>query len=172
MQFGKLPWKNKNGPGRRWWTRCSRGVVTESGWTCVWCIKQKIMIRPSSIYWVTITILSFLTSWASTVRAVEEISSKRFPNCNAHSSCASLQNPSRNRSNWALFPFFQRRNPELPSYLEEVVLGKGKSAWRRLFEELGDYFNKRFRQLEGKGQIFQGVWRKDKKRDGERNLPA
>jgi CheY-like chemotaxis protein len=30
------------------------------------------------------------------------------------------------------------------SFLEDVVLGKGKSAWMKLFEKLGDYFNKRF----------------------------
>lgn len=30
------------------------------------------------------------------------------------------------------------------SFLEDVVLGKGKSAWKKLFEKLEDFFNKRF----------------------------
>jgi DNA-binding response OmpR family regulator len=38
----------------------------------------------------------------------------------------------------------KEKMPELPSYLEEVVLRKGQSVWRRLFDELGDFFNKRF----------------------------
>jgi DNA-binding NtrC family response regulator len=33
---------------------------------------------------------------------------------------------------------------ELKPYLEDVVLGEGKSAWKKLFEKLGDFFNKRF----------------------------
>jgi CheY-like chemotaxis protein len=38
----------------------------------------------------------------------------------------------------------KEKMPELPSYLEEVILRKGQSVWRRLFDELGDFFNKRF----------------------------
>lgn len=34
--------------------------------------------------------------------------------------------------------------PELRSYLEDVVLGGGKPVWKKLFERLGSYFNKRF----------------------------
>ena len=33
---------------------------------------------------------------------------------------------------------------ELPPYLEEILLGKGKTVWRRLFEEMGDFFNRKF----------------------------
>jgi DNA-binding response OmpR family regulator len=33
---------------------------------------------------------------------------------------------------------------ELQTYLEDVVLGTHKQAWRKLFDKLGDYFNKRF----------------------------
>jgi len=33
---------------------------------------------------------------------------------------------------------------ELTSYLEDVVLGAGKPVWQRLFDRMGDYFNKRF----------------------------
>jgi CheY-like chemotaxis protein len=33
---------------------------------------------------------------------------------------------------------------ELRVFLEEVVLGGGKSMWVKLFDQLGDYFNKRF----------------------------
>ena len=32
----------------------------------------------------------------------------------------------------------------ISSYLEDVVMGKGKSAWKKLFEKLGEYFNNRF----------------------------
>ncbi len=34
--------------------------------------------------------------------------------------------------------------PELASFLEDVVLGGGKPVWRKLFDRLGDFFNKRF----------------------------
>lgn len=33
---------------------------------------------------------------------------------------------------------------EIGSYLEDVVLGGGKSAWEKLFDKLGSFFNKRF----------------------------
>jgi DNA-binding NarL/FixJ family response regulator len=33
---------------------------------------------------------------------------------------------------------------ELESFLEDVVLGGGKSAWEKLFDKLGAFFNKRF----------------------------
>lgn len=33
---------------------------------------------------------------------------------------------------------------ELRSFLEDVVLGGGKPLWKKLFDRLGDYFNKRF----------------------------
>lgn len=33
---------------------------------------------------------------------------------------------------------------ELRTYLEDVILGTHKQAWRKLFDKLGDYFNKRF----------------------------
>ena len=33
---------------------------------------------------------------------------------------------------------------ELKSYLEDVVLGGGKPVWRKLFDRLGSYYNKRF----------------------------
>ena len=33
---------------------------------------------------------------------------------------------------------------EIGSYLEDVVLGGGKSVWEKLFDKLGSYFNKRF----------------------------
>ena len=34
--------------------------------------------------------------------------------------------------------------PELQSFLEDVVLGGGKPVWRKLFDKLGNYFDKRF----------------------------
>ena len=34
--------------------------------------------------------------------------------------------------------------PELRSYLEDVVLGEGKPMWQKLFDKMGDYFNRRF----------------------------
>jgi len=34
--------------------------------------------------------------------------------------------------------------PELRSFLEDVVIGGGKPVWRKLFDKLGSYFNKRF----------------------------
>jgi DNA-binding NarL/FixJ family response regulator len=34
--------------------------------------------------------------------------------------------------------------PELPEFLTDVVLGEGKPVWQKLFERLGQYFNKRF----------------------------
>lgn len=33
---------------------------------------------------------------------------------------------------------------ELRSFLEDIVTNKGASLWKKLFERLGDYFNKRF----------------------------
>jgi CheY-like chemotaxis protein len=33
---------------------------------------------------------------------------------------------------------------EIESFLEDVVLGGGKSVWEKLFDKLGSYFNKRF----------------------------
>lgn len=33
---------------------------------------------------------------------------------------------------------------ELKSFLEEVILGRGKSVWKKLFDMFGDYFDKRF----------------------------
>ncbi|MBW1668057.1 MAG: response regulator [Deltaproteobacteria bacterium] len=33
---------------------------------------------------------------------------------------------------------------ELRSFLEDVVLGGGKPVWKKLFDKLGAYFNKRF----------------------------
>jgi CheY-like chemotaxis protein len=33
---------------------------------------------------------------------------------------------------------------EIESYLEDVVLGGGKSAWEKLFDKMGSFFNKRF----------------------------
>ena len=34
--------------------------------------------------------------------------------------------------------------PELQTFLEDVVLGGGKPVWRKLFDKLGSYFDKRF----------------------------
>jgi len=33
---------------------------------------------------------------------------------------------------------------QVKSFLEDVVLGGGKPIWEKIFEKLGDYFNKRF----------------------------
>lgn len=33
---------------------------------------------------------------------------------------------------------------DLQSFLEDVVLGEGKPVWKKLFDRLGGYFNKRF----------------------------
>jgi len=33
---------------------------------------------------------------------------------------------------------------DLRHFLEDVVLGEGKPVWQKLFDKLGDYFNKRF----------------------------
>jgi DNA-binding NtrC family response regulator len=33
---------------------------------------------------------------------------------------------------------------DLKPFLEDVVLGEGRSAWEKLFDKLGDFFNKRF----------------------------
>lgn len=38
----------------------------------------------------------------------------------------------------------KEKMPELRSYLEDVVLGEGKPIWQKLFDKMGDYFNKRF----------------------------
>jgi CheY-like chemotaxis protein len=34
--------------------------------------------------------------------------------------------------------------PELRTYLEDVVMGGGKPVWKKLFDRMGAYFNKRF----------------------------
>ncbi|MFO8165272.1 MAG: response regulator [Thermodesulfobacteriota bacterium] len=34
--------------------------------------------------------------------------------------------------------------PELRSFLEDVVIGDGNPVWRKLFDKLGSYFQKRF----------------------------
>lgn len=34
--------------------------------------------------------------------------------------------------------------PELPSFIEDVVMGGGKPVWQKLFDRLGSYFSKRF----------------------------
>ena len=38
----------------------------------------------------------------------------------------------------------KEKMPEIESYLEDVVLGGGKSAWEKLFDKLGSFFNQRF----------------------------
>ena len=38
----------------------------------------------------------------------------------------------------------KERMSEIDLYLEDIVLGGGKSVWGKLFEKLGSYFNKRF----------------------------
>lgn len=38
----------------------------------------------------------------------------------------------------------KEKMPEIESFLEDVVLGGGKSAWEKLFDKLGSFFNKRF----------------------------
>ena len=38
----------------------------------------------------------------------------------------------------------KEKMPEIESYLEDVVLGGGKSVWVKLFDKLGSFFNKRF----------------------------
>ena len=38
----------------------------------------------------------------------------------------------------------KEKMPDLKSYLEDVVLGGGKPVWRKLFDRLGSYYNKRF----------------------------
>jgi len=34
--------------------------------------------------------------------------------------------------------------PELGSFLEEVLLGDGRTVWKKFFDKLGGYFNKLF----------------------------
>lgn len=34
--------------------------------------------------------------------------------------------------------------PELRSFLEDVVMEEGKPIWKKLFDKLGEYFNRRF----------------------------
>jgi CheY-like chemotaxis protein len=34
--------------------------------------------------------------------------------------------------------------PELATYLEDVVMGGGRPVWKKLFDRMGSYFNKRF----------------------------
>ena len=38
----------------------------------------------------------------------------------------------------------KEKMPEIESYLEDIVLGGSKSAWGKLFDKLGSFFNKRF----------------------------
>lgn len=38
----------------------------------------------------------------------------------------------------------KEKMPEIESYLEDVVLGGGKSAWEKLFDKLGSFLSKRF----------------------------
>ena len=38
----------------------------------------------------------------------------------------------------------KEKMPEIESYLEDVVLGGGKSAWEKLFDKLGSFFSNRF----------------------------
>lgn len=38
----------------------------------------------------------------------------------------------------------KEKMPELRSFLEDVVMGEGKPIWKKLFDRLGEYFNRRF----------------------------
>jgi len=38
----------------------------------------------------------------------------------------------------------KEKTSELTSFLEDVVFGKGKPVWQKLFDRLGNYFNRRF----------------------------
>ena len=38
----------------------------------------------------------------------------------------------------------KEKTSELTSFLEDVVLERGKPVWQKLFDRLGNYFNKRF----------------------------
>lgn len=38
----------------------------------------------------------------------------------------------------------KEKMPELQGFLEDVVLGAGKPVWKKLFDQLGSFFNKRF----------------------------
>ena len=38
----------------------------------------------------------------------------------------------------------KEKMPELPSFIEDVVMGGGKPVWQKLFDRLGSYFSKRF----------------------------
>ena len=38
----------------------------------------------------------------------------------------------------------KEKMPELRLFLEDVVMGGGKPVWQKIFDKLGDYFNKRF----------------------------
>ena len=38
----------------------------------------------------------------------------------------------------------KEKTSELTSFLEDVVLEKGKPVWQKLFDRLGNYFNRRF----------------------------
>jgi CheY-like chemotaxis protein len=38
----------------------------------------------------------------------------------------------------------KEKMPEIESFLEDVVLGGGKSAWEKLFDKLESFFNRRF----------------------------
>lgn len=56
---------------------------------------------------------------------------------------------------------------QLDSYLEDVVLGEGKPIWEKLFDRLGDYFNKKFgpdwREKDKFFQEFEDQLKKDLK---------
>lgn len=38
----------------------------------------------------------------------------------------------------------KEKMPELKSFLEDIVLGGGRPVWKKLFDKLGGYFDKRF----------------------------
>lgn len=38
----------------------------------------------------------------------------------------------------------KEKMPELIIFLEDVVMGEGRTVWQKLFDRLGGYFNKRF----------------------------
>ena len=69
----------------------------------------------------------------------------------------------------------KERMGDLAEHLEDVVLEGGKPAWQKLFDKLGDLFNRRFgpdwkekdrffREFEEELRKSEGVHQKDKKR--------
>jgi hypothetical protein len=55
---------------------------------------------------------------------------------------------------------------ELPTFLEDVVLGEGKPVWQKLFARLGGYFQKRFvTDWKEKDQFFKEVEEEMKRTD-------